>query len=338
MLPNRDKIRGMFLGIAIGDALGMPVETYSAEKIKGQFGFIDRYVKPADDHKWFAGREAGTWTDDTQLSLVVAESLIAKGKIDMDDMAARHVAALNETDLGWGASTREAVQRLAAGVHWSESGKTDKSNRGKSNGVAMKVAPVGAWIVAQKIYWKNFEGNVIGLTRMTHQHKLATQSTFAQIGAIIYCLDRNANNNLQAHGVKFSGFLDSVALFSDFDFSLFCKEKPKDDDLAYLITDGHFPVEIPEIINIFSGGTSYVYSSLPFSYAFFLRHPTSIQSLYEVVSAGGDTDTNGSIVGSLLGALNGASIFPPHLIDGLWQKDRILDTAERFCDQFGIAK
>ncbi|MBI2633668.1 MAG: ADP-ribosylglycohydrolase family protein [Parcubacteria group bacterium] len=55
-----------------------------------------------------------------------------------------------------------------------------------------------------------------------------------------------------------------------------------------------------------------------------------------MVNAGGDTDTNGSIVGSLLGALKGVSVFPKHLIDGLWQKEKILDTANRFCDTFDI--
>ena len=96
-----------------------------------------------------------------------------------------------------------------------------------------------------------------------------------------------------------------------------------------------------EITNLFGEGTSYVYNSLPFSYAFFLRNPHSIETLYEVGNAGGDTDTNASnasIVGGLLGALNGASIFPQHLIDGLWQKDRILATANKFYETFFIEK
>ena len=89
-----------------------------------------------------------------------------------------------------------------------------------------------------------------------------------------------------------------------------------------------------EISDAFGQGTSYVYNSLPFSYAFFLKAPDSIETLYEVVSAGGDTDSNGSIVGGMRGALNGRKIFPQHLIDGLWQKDLILETAKRFCERF----
>lgn len=65
--------------------------------------------------------------------------------------------------------------------------------------------------------------------------------------------------------------------------------------------------------------------SLPATWAFFLQNPYHIRTLYDVVNAGGDTDSNGAMVGALLGALNGMSIFPQCLIDGLWQKERIVD-------------
>ena len=50
----------------------------------------------------------------------------------------------------------------------------------------------------------------------------------------------------------------------------------------------------------FENGRNYVYHSLPFALMFFLRQPRSVESLIEVVSCGGDTDTTGSVVGSLL--------------------------------------
>lgn len=326
-LPNRDKIRGIFLGIAIGDALGMPAETYSADEINRRFGFIDRYIKPADDHKWFAGREAGTWTDDTQLSLVVAESLIAKGDIDMDDLAARHVAALNETDLGWGPSTREAVRWLEAGVHWSESAKRvhrPKASKGLGNGVVMKLGPLAVFICLKYNQPNNtntYYSELRDFTYMTHHSLMASTASMMHTVNFMNCL------------------LDSP---SSFDRERFIRNTKglavsPPNDLVNNFQKLRVYDDVREIIVDFGGGTSYVANSLPFSYAFFLRHPTNIQSLYEVVSAGGDTDSNGSIVGSLLGALNGASIFPQHLVDGLWQKDRILDTAEIFCDRFRIS-
>ncbi len=91
-----------------------------------------------------------------------------------------------------------------------------------------------------------------------------------------------------------------------------------------------------QIASHYDGASCYVLNSQPFSFAMFLRNPYSIETLFDTVNAGGDTDTNGSMVASLLGALNGTKIFPQHLIEGLWQKDRILKVAHDFCDRFEI--
>ena len=54
------KIRGMFLSVAIGDALYMSVETMTAQNISEKYGRLISYVR-RDGHKWFNGRDAGTW-------------------------------------------------------------------------------------------------------------------------------------------------------------------------------------------------------------------------------------------------------------------------------------
>lgn len=333
MSVEKDRVIGMFLGIAIGDALYMPVETWTPEQIRNKHGRLATYVRP-DGHKWFDGREAGTWTDDTQLTLVVAESLIEQKKIDLDSLAKRHVESWQkEGNLGFGKTTNQAIQKLANGIHWLESGKNNKPKSGVGNGVAMKVSPIGAlraspfWL-DQWVEWKSkFINNIIGLTLMTHYKRIAIDSALAHVFAVNLCLSGNFS-------VK--KFLGDISYWSD--FVIFTEIPPLKDNLL-----GRFDIlskielkslTIEEIIKIFDGGTSYVYNSLPFSYAFFLRNPYSIETLYDVGNAGGDTDTNASIVGGLLGALNGASIFPQHLIEGLWQKDRILATADKFYETF----
>ncbi len=60
------------------------------------------------------------------------------------------------------------------------------------------------------------------------------------------------------------------------------------------------------------------------------------EALYEIVSCGGDADSVSSVAGSLVGALNGTAVFPPHLVDQLECADRLVDTANRLCDLFGI--
>ena len=87
------------------------------------------------------------------------------------------------------------------------------------------------------------------------------------------------------------------------------------------------------IINEFRG-SPYAYESLPFTFMFFVRNPLSIDALFDVVSAGMDTDTNASMIGALLGALHGTSIFPAHLVDGLLDREAVVEVADQFFERF----
>lgn len=321
---TKDKVRGMMLGVAIGDQLGMPAETYTSNEIQRRFGKIMEYRDPDPDHKWFGGLKS-RWTDDTQLTLVVAESLIAKKCIDMDDLAARHIAALKEGDLGWGKNTRESVKKLAVGIDWSKSG----SYPGLGNGVAMKVAPLAICTYFSTSHSKNIN-NISSVALMTHANDMAAESALAQVCAVGHCLNSTA-----------LGFLRDL-----FVLIVTIGSKRKNESVGNITTlrmrlEAFRALKIEKLraeekSKLFGGANSEVHNSLPFCYSMFLENPTSIETLYDTVNAGGDTDTNGSIVGALLGALNGTKIFPEHLVNRLWQKDRILDTADRLCDAFGI--
>jgi len=209
----------------------------------------------------------------------------------------------------------------------------------------MKIGPLGVYIILQQILRQkmDYDKMVREFSRMTHCTDLAVAASSAHTQGLFYCFIAKIDNNFMTHERFIEYFIKSVTV------GRFFRDKRDPDSKVAIVDDIDdrlqslstlsfiLPKTTPEeVINMYGRGSCYVYNSLPFSYAFFLRNPTDIESLYDVVSAGGDTDSNGSIVGSLLGALNGTKIFPQHLIDGLWQKDRILDTAERFCDTFNI--
>ena len=96
--------------------------------------------------------------------------------------------------------------------------------------------------------------------------------------------------------------------------------------------DTYLKMDVDELLAATGGATCYVFNSLPFSYSIFLKDPTNIEILYQTINAGGDTDTNGAIVGALLGAYNGTKIIPDHLLNGLWNRQEVEDTAVAFCD------
>lgn len=330
---NRDKIVGMFLGVGIGDALGMPVECYKRERIIEQYaGRIDKYETPTGT-KYFDGKAAGDTTDDTQLTLAVAEALIETGTFDMDLMAKHHVRCLDEDVGGWGSSTKEAIQRLKEGMSWKGSGVTDKPKRGYGNGICMKVAPLAAYLqVTKPNPYKKAIRNIADLAMMTHCTSMAISSGLAHTIACGHCLGTPAD---KFDVIRFATVVVTGSNWGK-DFKPSTQTGP--DDLTERLKKlERYQDYTPEkCVEEFGGGSYYVYDSLPFSYMFFCRNPRSIESLYDVVSWGGDTDSNGSMVGALLGALNGMSIFPTHLIEGLKTRRKILDVANRFCDRFGI--
>jgi ADP-ribosyl-[dinitrogen reductase] hydrolase len=66
-------IEGAMLGLAIGDALGFPVEFMSLGQIRSQFG-----PEGITDLHPTAGHPAGSYTDDTQMTLALARAIIAR--------------------------------------------------------------------------------------------------------------------------------------------------------------------------------------------------------------------------------------------------------------------
>ncbi len=341
MPANKDKVRGMFLGTAIGDALGMPVEGWTAEKIKETFGRVEKYHDPKG-HKWFDGMKAGTTTDDTQLTVTVAEALMQGGGIDLDLQAQHHVKAFKIHTSGWGRTTKEAIEKLANGVHWSKSGiyaptEADEgtkkpSPRGFGNGVAMKAAPVGVFLSAKPFDWKEIADNLAAFTAMTHPTSMAVSSCLAHAFATFRCMVSDP----ESFNIK--TFITTVVNSSEIGKQYYPETLNADDITErFKLLESITPkTTTQEISEKFGKGSYYVYNSLPFTYAFLVRNPTSIEELYECASAGGDTDSNASMLGALLGALNGTSIFPKELVDGLPTKNDLIKLADAFSERFGI--
>lgn len=334
---KRDKVVAMFLGVAIGDALGTPAEMMTAARIETLFGRITSYIAP-QNHEFFPKDwPAGRWTDDTQLTLAIAESLIAVGTIDLSDIAQRSIAVMNECSFGWGGSTKESLHRIEAGVPLLKAGNP----KGAGNGVAMKTASLAAYLAAPQTD-KAIAEAVAELALMTHQTDMAVISGFVQMHALSFCL--NCVDKERPFSAEL--LLQYVLRYGKAVKAMLREKKYQ---VTYLPEDflGRFaalmclfeefslmtPVKLAEC---YGGADCYVYNSLPFTIAMFLRQPFSIETLYDTVNAGGDTDTNGSMVGALLGALNGIKIFPQHLINGLWQKDKVLRVTNDFCDRFKI--
>lgn len=346
----RDKILGMTVGGAVGDAWGAPVETWNPERIEQTHpGGVHRYVAPIG-HKWFKPESfpVGSTTDDTQLKLATMRGVIAAEEMSveclMDAIAQAHVEVLADK-IGWGNSTTEAIQRLKDGVHWSEAGKTDKAMRGTGNGIPMKIAPLGVLKALNVLSSEDFCWLCVAYSAMTH---------YTQMSAYAALMHAHTISDLLKEGtdIELYDLCELWATLPDwpnqipgiFDVSHLNETKDNIQERMQLLWEEWVerrPISIERRMELFGKGSCYLFDSLPFTYSFFL-HPTDdpLDVLDELINAGGDTDTNGSMLGEMLGAMYGIELFeaPENswTVEGLQGYDEIVATTKLFCDKLGV--
>ena len=130
---------GAFLGSAVGDALGAPFEFGSAGDYASRF---PQPVLGGTGEMCGGGHfawEPGEFTDDTQMALCLAESLVACGGLDPADVWARwHTWAKSAPDVG---SITRAALRPAQHVGAAERAH-EALGRSAGNGALMRVVPI----------------------------------------------------------------------------------------------------------------------------------------------------------------------------------------------------
>lgn len=302
-----ERVQALLAGTACGDALGLPVETFSAERISAEVGKVRRFLSNAHN-PFLAGRNVppGSASDDLQLTVAVLRAVtraVREPHSLMDFVAQEHISALQDSDMGWGGSTKEAVKRLSEGIHWRESGVTEKVNRGLGNGIPMKIAPLALHALFHGLDAEQIVDLVIDFAGMTHRTEMAVRAGLSHLAAITYCLGTRPDQFSRDE------FIELVSTWSSLAGGRTGFPVQTDDISARMSGLRDVPnASSAEIIDRYNGGGCYVYESLPFSYAFFLGAPHSAESLYRAIEAGGDTDSNGALVGGLLGALNGPTL------------------------------
>ena len=136
-----EKAYGCLAGLALGDALGMPTEFLTPERIAAEYGPVNGLVAAAHWHPHAALPFAST-TDDTGQALALA-NIYLRGEPLTAARTAQAIVAWADAEgprleLFAGPSTRQALAALRSGADPRQSGR-----HGFTNGAAMRIAPVG---------------------------------------------------------------------------------------------------------------------------------------------------------------------------------------------------
>ena len=191
---QKERIKGVLIGCACGDAMGMPTEMMSREKIKEIFpeGIHDFYPSTGFD---FMERkmQAGEITDDTIHTILICHMLRDhKQQIKAEDYLSYLQNWIKEnpekSEYVTGPSTRRALQAIENGTPIEKAGIF-----GTTNGASMKISPIG--IISDYRDMESLADYVEQICLPTHFNQCAISGACAIAACVSYgvrggnCLD-----------------------------------------------------------------------------------------------------------------------------------------------------
>lgn len=340
-----EQFQGCILGLAVGDAVGAPVEKASISDTRK---YIEERVKPKNFEgvvrSAFEELPFGHYTDDTQLARELMISLVdCEGKFDPVDYANR-IRVMFEDDLmvGSGGTTRRAAKRLIDGWVWKESG--DMKSAG--NGSVMRVAPLA--LAFQPTLRRNLKGDLASgdLSKVADDLLWAAdnQSIITHAHA-----DSRASSIMLALFVYMALHIEEVKPISWCVWAAMRLEKHDEfQPFAYHVRElGRFVgldksreevyrwVKSMQNKSNWEGISPYAKSSALWAIYSFLSSPDDYwQTIETALWPGGDVDTIAAMAGAVSGARNGLEGIPDAVVSNLndkgkWTGDELSTLAER---------
>jgi ADP-ribosyl-[dinitrogen reductase] hydrolase len=320
MNQTQDSYRGALVGAAVGDALGATVDDMSRTEVKEKFGIHREMVG--------GGRlkvKAGHVSDDTQLFLLVAQSLAENGEADLKDIARRmnDWITKNGNGKGLGPTTRNVLTSLKPKGKdlFSASRKVyekeDPNNAG--SGCLARVAPVG---MLRRVFFKELVTDTINVCRLTHYSPNAVDSCIAFNFGVSYLT---------------SGKDPSKLLFKTWRFLM---DSRSGKEYRELVGD-HEPEPQFDMVKALKRINDIQYDELKPSgeavdttqaaYWLALNAIDFEEGLVRAVNLGGDAATLGVVAGTLLGARFGEHAIPERWLESLVMRPELEKVADRLC-------
>jgi poly(ADP-ribose) glycohydrolase ARH3 len=277
-----ERFLGCPLGQAVGDAVGAPYEGMPADHVFWSFGPASDLVRNPDG-------ETLRYTDDTQMMIGVAETLVAHGEIVEDELCRAFVRHY-DPERGYGPGARRILEAMSAGGDWRSLAQTVFPGGSLGNGAAMRAAPVG-------LFFAHDPGRVLQQARAsalpTHVHPLGVEG--AQLFALAVAL---------------------AACEPDFDRRSFYRtleEHCRSEEFRWAVGAA---AKLRRRHSLgFLGSSLEAHRSVVTAIACFTVGPESYEDVIaRAVSLGDDTDTLAAMAGALAGAHLGLAGLPAGLL------------------------
>lgn len=290
-----EKYQGCLLGLALGDALGAPYEGGPLERALWRLIGTTRQGEMR-------------WTDDTQMSLDLAESLTERGGLDADDVA-RRFAASYHWSRGYGPGAARLLKRIRRGMAWQDANRSIYPDGSYGNGGAMRAPVIG-------LYFARRPDALLDAARtsasITHAHQLGIDGALLLASATALALAGEAPAALlrqAASRCRSEAFTMRAAA------------------AAQWLETGAAPAA-RDVVRTLGNKISASESCVTALYAALRFRDQPFQDLLRFIADGsGDVDTIGAMAGAVWGAANGIGQLPAAQIARLEQRDRLMRAA-----------
>lgn len=277
-----DRALGCMLGLVIGDSLGSQVEFQTREAIAVTHPRGVRELADSSVWKTLAGQP----TDDSELGLTLARSLVRSGCYDPEDAAGAYGRWYTSEPFDCGHSTGLAFAPAASALlNKAQAARRSADQGSQSNGSLMRIAPVGVWAVDPD------EAAAIASadSALSHPHPVCRAACAAFAAAISAAIAGADRHGMMATALRIADAAGPGAV-----------------SVAEALRQAEAGVAPSE----YHHRMGFVLIALQNAF-FHLVAGTPIETaLITTVGKGGDTDTNAAIAGALLGAAFGRTALP----------------------------
>lgn len=302
----------VLVGTAVGDALGLPAENLSPQRIK----------------RWWCGEwrmrllfGRGMISDDTEHTLMVAQALLEAPR---DATAFQKALAwkfrwwLAGLPGGVGLATAKACLRLWLGVPASRSAVNSAGS-----GPAMRSAIIGAFFASEPGLRRDF---VLASSRLTHRSWQAETAALAVAEIVALTVSQGG-----CHPDDVLQMLTSLSPEQEWQNYLAQIGKALDDRVAVEVFAGR--------LGLVTGVTGYSLHVVVIAvYALLLHAGNFRKALTSALNCGGDTDTVAAILGAMCGSVVDADGIPQEWIDGICDWPRSIGFARRVAERLAEQK
>ncbi len=303
-----DKIKGIFFGQAIGDALGLGTEFLTKQQIAGYYpnglSHYSQIIQDKHRERW----AIGDWTDDTDQFLCICDSIVQKNEVDELAFAGELYKWFKGNPMGIGQTVYKVVSlpqftlypHKAAELVWKISKKQNASN-----GAIMRTSLLGAYA-----FWDadKVRNNTERIAKVTHPDKRCVGSCVVITSILSAMLNENRCLELEQLVEIGNAYDQRIQPYI---------EQAVSKEIGDLCLDE--PSSIGYTLKAMAAGLWAYFHAADFE-----------DGILKVVNEGGDADTNASVAGSLLGAKFGFHAIPEAYIAGLINKAVLEDKFNAF--------